>query len=96
MRTNVTLTWESLSWAMTADWRLLTVSHSSVDGSSQSTPHLWVHCVLIGARGRERKIKTERLLSQRDIARNAPSRSWYALLCSARRSGRRDWRSVVC
>ena len=38
------------------------VSHSSVDGSSQSTPHLWVHCMLVGVRGRE---KTERLLLQR-------------------------------
>ena len=60
--------------------------------------HLWVHCMLTGARGRERPMKTERLLLQRDVARNAPTRSWCARAAVAptRGSGRRDWRSVVC
>ena len=88
MRTNVMgiLTWESLSWVMPAGWRsLLMVSHSSVDGSSQSTPHLWVHCMLMAARGRERPMKTERLLFQRGVAKERTctelvrpgSESWF-------------------
>ena len=44
---------------------------------SQLTPHLWVHCMLMGARGRERLMKTERLL-QRDVARNAATQNWHA------------------
>ena len=61
-----TLTWDSLSWEMPAGWRsLLMVSHSSLAGSSQSTPHLWVHCMLMGARGRERPIKTAALVAAR-------------------------------
>ena len=34
--------------------------------------------MLMGVRGRERPMKTERLLLQRDAARNAPTQSWCA------------------
>ena len=33
---------------LVGDASLLMVSHSSGDGSSQSTPHLSVHCMLMG------------------------------------------------